>query len=98
MCKSAPGGISTVTFLLVPQATWEGVIHHICDVHEWVSGVCEHTDLTERDGQNKRPIERGSFAFRLVGDILLDRRFLTSLRYYTRARYIFELYLYTMVL
>ena len=54
--------------------------------HECIGGGCEHTDLAEKDSEQKIPLRRDSYAMTLVRDLLLDRRFLGTMKYYVNAR------------
>ena len=72
--------------LSVFQDRWEGIVHHVTGSHEWIGGGCEHSDLVERDSQEKSPLAKDSLAMKLLRDLVLDRRFLKSMSYYVEAR------------
>ena len=67
------------------------MLHHVCDVHEWYQGECEHDVLTEPPTISTSGVEisyfkQGTPDFRLLQNILMDKRWLTSLKYFTRFR------------
>jgi len=83
---------------VLPQEKWRGVLHHVCDVHEWYQGECQHDALTEPPS-NSHGVAIPYFAqedadFRLLQKILTDKRWMVSLKYFTRFRYIIFLVLH----
>ena len=80
-------------FLMVLlQAKWIGVLHHVLDEHEWLDGACEHEPLSEPptdvNGVVLKYFSRDEPAFRALQKLIMDRNWLKSLKYYTRFRYI----------
>ena len=58
-------------------------------MHEWYLGQCEHDVLTEPPtlyGVEITYFVRGDPDFRLLQKILTDKRWMTSLKYFTRFR------------
>ena len=66
-------------------------MHHVCNVHEWYQGECEHDVLTEppsnSDGVTIPYFVQGDADFRLLQKILTDKRWMVSLKYFTNFRY-----------
>ena len=75
-------------FPLQEQEKWRGVLHHVCNVHEWYEGQCEHDALTEPPtnihGVQIPFFARGDSDFQLLQKILTDKRWMMSLKYFTR--------------
>ena len=76
------------------QDLWRGVLHHVVDEHEWVlgqgksNGKCSHEPLTEEE--RKKPwLKKTSAAHKALRKIALDKRFLGTIPYYTRFRFVY---------
>ncbi|KAK3712223.1 hypothetical protein QZH41_009768 [Actinostola sp. cb2023] len=63
---------------------WIGVVHHICGEHEWIDGSCAHGPLTNLESE-KKCLVTGSKPFKAVQEIIFDKRWLTSLKYYVHT-------------
>ena len=63
-----------------------GVVHHVCGEHEWAGGACLHGKLDEI---NKTPLSKGSKAMESLRKVLLDKKLMDSLQFYTRFRLVF---------
>ena len=37
--------IQYMSLTLFIQSKWIGLLHHVCDVHDWTGGQCDHGDL-----------------------------------------------------
>ncbi|KAJ8017607.1 hypothetical protein HOLleu_44868 [Holothuria leucospilota] len=70
---------------------WKGILHHVVGRHEWVFGdgggpaKCEHGPLPET--WQAKVIPEGSPAHVALREVVLDRRLINSLDYYTRFRH-----------
>ncbi|KXJ13785.1 hypothetical protein AC249_AIPGENE13315 [Exaiptasia diaphana] len=60
---------------------WLGIVHHICGEHEWAEGKCAHGPLTELEN-SKKCLSQGSKSFKAVQDIILNHKWLDSLKFY----------------
>lgn len=84
--------ISFLFLLFLSQDKWIGILHHVVNEHEWIieeganGGKCDHDPLNEEE--RKKPwLEKGSPAHKALTKIVLDKRFLNTLGYYTHFRY-----------
>ena len=59
---------------------WIGLLHHICNEHEWIGGECEH-DEGEHDESRERDKD-----FVELQKVILNPQLLGSFKYYTRFR------------
>ncbi|KAJ8046721.1 hypothetical protein HOLleu_05492 [Holothuria leucospilota] len=70
---------------------WMGLLHHVVGRHEWALGYgggparCEHETLPE--SWKDKSIKEGSPAHIALREIVLDKRLLSSVDYYTRFRH-----------
>lgn len=64
---------------------WRGLLHHVVNVHEWALGECEHGQLVEDEGPNW--LEPGESPQVALTKLVLDTRFLHSLRFYVNFRH-----------
>ncbi|XP_038592420.1 uncharacterized protein LOC119916461 [Micropterus salmoides] len=60
------------------------IIHHICDVHTWTNGRCQHGHLEETRG--KPWIQKDSRCHKALVDIILNKRWLKDVHKYLRFR------------
>ena len=63
---------------------WIGLLHHICNVHEWVGGKCDH-DIGDHDESLPWFDQRDEDYIQLQ-KVILNPELLSSLQYYTRFR------------
>ena len=86
------GTVEIVIIFILKQNKWRGVLHHVCDKHEWYQGECDHDVLTEPPtntyGMEIPYFVRGDSDFKLLQKILTDKRWMFSLKYFTQFRYI----------
>lgn len=62
-----------------------GILHHVCNEHEWTGGACKHADLNE---EHELPwFAEKDPDFKALQQVLLDTKFLGSLKYYTTFRH-----------
>lgn len=72
------------------QARLKGILHHVTNVHEWALGdgwgpaECEHGDLPEQ--HDKGWIEPGSQPHDALAKVIMDTRFMNTLKYYVNFR------------
>ncbi|XP_045924707.1 zinc finger protein 502-like isoform X1 [Micropterus dolomieu] len=76
-CKKAD---TTEKFL----ALWVGITYHVCDVHTWTNGRCQHGHLEETRG--KAWIQKDSRCHKALVDIVLNERWLKDVHKYLRFR------------
>ena len=72
---------------------WGGVLHHVVNSHEWVdilgSGEtqCRHDSSEVEDADRDAPwLEPDSEAHQSLHDVVTDKRFLNTLKYYLNFR------------
>ncbi|XP_076150069.1 uncharacterized protein LOC143133954 [Alosa pseudoharengus] len=63
-------------------ALWIGICHHVCNIHTWQMGSCQHSDL----GEGKEWIERDSKSHKALVDIVFNKRWLKDVHKYLRFR------------
>ena len=75
------------------QGMWGGLLHHVVNSHDWVdilgSGEtqCRHDSDEEEDKDRDTPwLEPDSEAHQSLRDIVTDKRFLNTLKYYVNFR------------
>ncbi|XP_053380107.1 uncharacterized protein LOC123549784 [Mercenaria mercenaria] len=79
----------------VLPARWRGALHHVTNVHEWISGddaiepKCELEELEEKE--DDKWLEAGSPAHEALTHVMLDTRFLHNLHHYADFRHTGEL-------
>lgn len=63
-----------------------GLLHHVCDDHEWIGGQCDHGDL---DPEEQHPpwFDRRDKDIAALQKVILEPTLLESLKYYVRFRY-----------
>lgn len=63
---------------------WIGLLHHVCDEHDWVGGSCEHDELQE----HSLPwFDRRDKDFEALQKIILEPQLLASFKSYVRFRH-----------
>lgn len=65
------------------QSTWIGLLHHVCDVHDWSGGACSHGEFEDHelpwfDWRDKD--------FEALQKIVLDPQLLSSFKFYVCFR------------
>ena len=72
---------------------WCGVLNHVVDCHEWVDilgcgeTACRHNAGEVENEEREAPwLEPDSQAHRSLQDIVTDKRFLNTLKYYVNFR------------
>ncbi|XP_045924681.1 zinc finger protein 569-like isoform X7 [Micropterus dolomieu] len=74
-----------IVLFCFPQALWVGIIHHVCDVHTWTNGRCQHgRHLKETRG--KAWIMKDSRCHKALVDIVFSKRWLKDVHKYLRFR------------
>ena len=68
--------------------TWCGVLHHVCGEHTWATGQCKHDAIEDVALSNKNYLEKGSKAMAALRKLVLDPKWLNTLHYYVRFRYL----------
>ena len=63
---------------------WLGLLHHVCNEHEWVGGKCDH-DIDDHD-ESLPWFDRRDKDFQELQKIILNPELLKSFQYYTRFR------------
>ncbi|XP_073671566.1 uncharacterized protein [Paramisgurnus dabryanus] len=64
-------------------ALWAGLLHHVCNEHEWAMGSCKHGQLADSE---KQWIQRDSKAHKALVEIILKKRWLKDVHKYLRFR------------
>ena len=73
------------------QSKWSGILHHVVNNHEWISGSgigaasCDHGPLLEED-RTKEWLEPGGAAHVQLRKLVLDANFCKNLSYYITFR------------
>jgi hypothetical protein len=63
---------------------WIGLLHHICNEHEWIGGECEHV---EGEHDESLPwFDRRDKDFVELQKVIINPELLGSFKYYTRFR------------
>ena len=66
------------------QALWVGIMHHVCDIHTWSRGSCQHGHLEET--HDKEWIQKHSECYKALEEIILNKRWLKDVHKYMRFR------------
>ncbi|XP_038592410.1 uncharacterized protein LOC119916458 isoform X1 [Micropterus salmoides] len=64
----------------IAAALWIGIIHHVCDIHTWTTGRCQHGHLEATCG--KVWIQKDSGCHKSLVDIVLNKRWLKDVHKY----------------
>ncbi len=64
--------IAPIFLLYFSKALWVGIIHHVCNIHTWTMGSCQHSQLEEAPGREW--IQRDSKCHTALVDIVLNKR------------------------
>lgn len=72
--------------LLSLQNKWIGLLHHVCNDHEWTGGQCDHGEMTE-DGGHPPWFDRRDKDFVTLQKIILEPILLESFKYYVKFSY-----------
>ena len=75
-----------MSLTLFTQSKWIGLLHHVCDVHEWTGGQCDHGDL-DPDEHHPTWFVRRDKDFAALQKVILEPTLLESFKYYVRFRY-----------
>lgn len=65
-------------------AHWVGILHHVCNIHAWELGSCQHDHLGDQQG--KPWIERDSRSHKALVGIILNKRWQKDVHKYLRFR------------
>jgi hypothetical protein len=95
-CKICDGEVETL------KRKWEGVLHHVCGEHDWIMDSCEHDALEEpcrdRYGNTLEYFSKGDSAHTTLQDVVLNTRWMRSLKYYTKFRHTGSLEMFHSIL
>ncbi|XP_073720185.1 uncharacterized protein [Misgurnus anguillicaudatus] len=69
---------------------WRGVLHHVCGVHEWALGKCQHQPLDAVSSSKDCMLSR-SAAHEALSQIVLNRRWLKDVEKFLKFRSTSEL-------
>ena len=82
--------VCVIGFFLAEE--WVSLLHHVQDEHQWLGGECEHTPLTNPltncNGNAILHLKRGDKHFQALSKIVRDKRWLESMKFYTKFRYV----------
>lgn len=59
---------------------WLGVMHHVCNEHEWSDGQCNHGPLTSLE-EGKEYLAKDSKAAQTMRDVIFDPQWLNTLQF-----------------
>lgn len=69
---------------------WSSLLHHVQDVHQWATGMCEHGPLvdgpTDSDGRQLQYFSQYEPAFKALQKLTMDVHWLKFMKHYTRFR------------
>ncbi|XP_044170425.1 uncharacterized protein LOC114973185 [Acropora millepora] len=65
---------------------WIGLLHHVCNDHEWTGGQCDHKELVP-DDQHPPWFDRRDQDFAALQKVILEPTLLDSLKYYVKFRH-----------
>uniref|UniRef100_A0A1A8PZ00 Uncharacterized protein n=1 Tax=Nothobranchius pienaari TaxID=704102 RepID=A0A1A8PZ00_9TELE len=65
-------------------AHWVGILHHVCNVHTWAMGNCQHDHLDDQQG--KQWIEKDSRSHKALVEIVLNKRWQKDVHKYLHFR------------
>ena len=68
--------------VIILQMKWIG-LHHISDEHEWETGECDHEEINEQESHVPY-FEKNGKDFEALQKIVLDKKWIESLKYYVR--------------
>jgi hypothetical protein len=71
-------------YILFIKTEWINVLKHVTNVHTWYNGQCSHGPLD--DVGERQWINKDLAAMQALRDIVLDKKFLKTLPFYTRFR------------
>lgn len=76
------------SFYYFTQDKWIGLLHHICNDHQWLGGQCDHVDTDGDDSHDKSLpfFDRRDKDFMELQKVILNPQLLNSFKYYTRFR------------
>jgi hypothetical protein len=73
-----------IFFVTNQQDMWIGLLHHVCNNHEWLGGKFQHL---EGDHDEDLPwFDRRDKDFLELQQVILNQELLASFTYYTRLR------------
>ena len=73
-----------IFFVTNQQDMWIGLLHHVCNNHEWLGGKCQH--LEEDHDEDLPWFNRRDKDFLELQKVILNPELLDSFKYYTRFR------------
>jgi hypothetical protein len=63
------------------------MLHHICNVHQWLGGQCDHDDYDDDNHDESLPsFDRPDKNFTELHKVVLNPELLASFKYYTCFR------------
>jgi hypothetical protein len=70
------------------QELWNGIPHHVQDVHEWPGGACRHEDDFRKEDPESHPtpLDVNSEAFKAATRVAMDKRLQDEMHYYVQFR------------
>ena len=76
------------------QGKWRGIMHHVCNSHEWKTPIhpgektwCVHEALPDpEDEGQKEPLEKGSHAHKALYKVVYDDGLLKNIPHYLNLR------------
>ena len=71
---------------LLHSDKWIGLLHHICNEHQWLGGQCDHGDDDDTQDKSLPYFDRRDKDFEELQKVILNQELLASFKYYTRFR------------
>lgn len=84
VCKESEN-TSDEEALQIMKSKWIGLLHHVCDSHEWLGGRCDHEDQIH--DPNLTWFDRRDKDFAELQKVILNPELLDSFRFYVRFRH-----------
>ncbi|XP_068759996.1 uncharacterized protein [Montipora capricornis] len=85
-CSVASECDDKVKAIALLKNKWLGLLHHMCDDHEWTGGQCAHGDISPDDEQPPW-FDRRDKDFNALQKVILEPTLLESFKYYVRFRH-----------
>ena len=62
------------------------LLHHVCNEHEWIDGMCAHDPITEESEHSLPWFDRRDKDYQALQEVVLNPKLLASLKYYVNFR------------
>ncbi|XP_035679337.1 uncharacterized protein LOC118417746 [Branchiostoma floridae] len=65
---------------------WKGVLHHVCNEHQWATGSCQHDPIDPAEVRTKPWLVKGTPAHEKLSKLILNKRWLKTTFKFLRFR------------